>query len=199
MDKDIEKYKLKEILDGIDERIYNDVYSGYYQSRYKIKMCMWEKGKEIDVFFRGVKNTTYYQIEKLTDRRRMNLKQWHNLYLKNSTREEYKLIAEKEAHKWTENVLNPKSLISKFTGEQENYTPREIIIDVKKVLGSINLDPASCFLAQETIQAENFFTEKEDGLNQNWYGNVFLNPPYQQPLMNQFVLQKEELIFILKI
>ncbi len=84
-------------------------------------------------------------------------------------------------------LLKSEALVSKFTGDQENYTPREIIIDVKKVLGKIDLDPASCLLAQEIIQAENFFTEENDGLNKKWYGNVFLNPPYQQPMMNQFI------------
>ncbi|KKL77956.1 hypothetical protein LCGC14_2029740, partial [marine sediment metagenome] len=49
------------------------------------------------------------------------------------------------------------------------------------VLGSIDLDPASCEFAQKTVQAEKYFSEEDDGLGLPWYGRVFLNPPYQMP------------------
>ncbi len=79
------------------------------------------------------------------------------------------------------------ALVSKFTGNQENYTPKEVIDNVRSVLGDIDLDPASCELSQQTVKAGRHFTEKEDGLSKPWFGRVFLNPPYQQPLIADFI------------
>ena len=79
-----------------------------------------------------------------------------------------------------------KTLVGKFTGNQENYTPRGVIDAVRGVLGSIDLDPASCEKAQEIVQANEYFTEEDDGLSRLWNGNVFLNPPYQMPQIRQF-------------
>ncbi len=77
-------------------------------------------------------------------------------------------------------------LALKHTGDQENYTPAHIIEDVRAVLGSIDLDPASCELAQKLVKAKAYFTEENNGLKQPWHGNIFLNPPYQMPLIRQF-------------
>jgi len=49
---------------------------------------------------------------------------------------------------------------------------------VRQVMGSITLDPASCAAAQEVVQADVFFTVKEDGLSRSWFGNAWLNPPF---------------------
>jgi len=85
-------------------------------------------------------------------------------------------------------LRGPDALVTKFTGDMENYTPPEIIEKVKAVFGGdIGLDPASCEFAQRTVQAKTYFTEADDGLNRKWHGNVFLNPPYQMPLIEQFV------------
>jgi hypothetical protein len=48
----------------------------------------------------------------------------------------------------------------------------------REVMGSIDLDPASCEQANRTVKATNYYTEKDDGLKQNWHGNVWCNPPY---------------------
>lgn len=72
------------------------------------------------------------------------------------------------------------------TGENEWYTPAEHIALARTVLGSFDLDPASSEVAQRTVQADHFFTEEDDGLSLDWYGNVWLNPPYAQPAISQF-------------
>lgn len=59
----------------------------------------------------------------------------------------------------------------------EHYTPSNIIGLSRSVMGSIDLDPASCVMANSVVKAERFFTQVDDGLSQQWWGNVFLNPP----------------------
>ena len=73
------------------------------------------------------------------------------------------------------------------TGENEWHTPEKYLELARKVLGGIDLDPASSKAAQETVLAEQYFTKKDDGLKQQWQGRVWLNPPYAQPFIAQFV------------
>lgn len=60
----------------------------------------------------------------------------------------------------------------------EWYTPAAEVERVRQVLGAIDLDPASCDRAQETVQAHRYFTKNDDGLAKAWAGRVFCNPPY---------------------
>jgi ParB family chromosome partitioning protein len=73
------------------------------------------------------------------------------------------------------------------SGENEWYTPAEYIEKARRVLGTIDLDPASCDEANKTVKATEYFTEEVDGLSQEWHGNVWLNPPYSRDLMPAFV------------
>lgn len=56
----------------------------------------------------------------------------------------------------------------------EHYTPVGIVEKARKTLGTIDLDPASCALANEVVRATRWF---DDGLRAGWHGRVFLNPP----------------------
>ena len=66
----------------------------------------------------------------------------------------------------------------------EWYTPKEII----KSLGQFDLDPASSEDAFKLNQsAKRIYTAKEDGLTQAWAGRIWLNPPYSNPLLQNFL------------
>lgn len=73
------------------------------------------------------------------------------------------------------------------TGENEWYTPSKYIESARSVMGSIDLDPATSSIAQETVKARNFLTYKDDGLKHDWIGNVWLNPPYSRDEIGPFV------------
>jgi len=87
-------------------------------------------------------------------------------------------------------LLTGKKLIDgprdSLTGEVEWYTPALYIEHARKVMGTIDLDPASCDKANEIVRAKRFFTAEDDGLEQPWSGNVFCNPPYKADLVAKF-------------
>ena len=89
---------------------------------------------------------------------------------------------------WLKEWFKPKELphIAQATGENEWYTPPEYIEAARYVMGTIDLDPASSDVANQTIKAEKYFTIENDGLKQKWYGNIWMNPPYAQPLVDKF-------------
>ena len=78
------------------------------------------------------------------------------------------------------------SIYANCTDDYEWFTPSEIIERAREVMGSIDIDPASCAQANKAVKATKYFTKKDDGLNQEWRGNVFINPPFAYPTVEQF-------------
>jgi ParB family chromosome partitioning protein len=72
------------------------------------------------------------------------------------------------------------------TGENEWYTPAMFIDLARKVLGAIDLDPATSVQANKQVKAKRIFTSETDGLSEDWKGNIWLNPPYAQPAIQHF-------------
>jgi hypothetical protein len=80
-----------------------------------------------------------------------------------------------------------KAHVSNNSGENEWYTPECYIESARLVMGTIDLDPASSEIANQTVNANLFYNQEEDGLSKEWFGNVWMNPPYSQPLIFQFI------------
>lgn len=62
----------------------------------------------------------------------------------------------------------------------EWYTPPEYTHAARECMGAINLNPASCEIANRTVRATTYYTIEDDGLTKPWYGRVWLNPPYSR-------------------
>jgi len=64
------------------------------------------------------------------------------------------------------------------SGSQEWYTPVHYIEAAEAVMGRIDVDPASCAFANRVVQANLFYDKETNGLDKDWPGRVWLNPPY---------------------
>lgn len=79
--------------------------------------------------------------------------------------------------------------------DDEWYTPAVYIEAAREVMGSIDLDPASNDFANETVKASVYYDEARNGLEQEWWGNIWLNPPYSSALIQQFAEKLADSLF----
>ena len=102
---------------------------------------------------------------------------------------------ESDKQDWMRDVLTRVELLLQkhikkskryWKGEEEWYTPTHILERVHNVMGGIDLDPASNPIANEYVKADKFFTKEDNGLEQEWYGRVFINPPFTADVINNF-------------
>lgn len=71
--------------------------------------------------------------------------------------------------------------------KNEWSTPAVYIEAARTVMGNIDLDPATNETAQTIVKATNFLTAETNGLIHEWKGRIWLNPPYSNGLMGQFI------------
>ena len=79
----------------------------------------------------------------------------------------------------------------------EWYTRPKYIEAARAVMGSIELDPASCAAANEIVKAERYFTQEQNGLLQEWKAKTcWLNPPYGRSAKMQGLHQSSIKLFV---
>ncbi len=78
--------------------------------------------------------------------------------------------------------MNNASLVNQTSAESgfEYYTPPIWTEAARALMGHIDLDPASCEIANQTVKAKAYFTKQNDGLSQPWHGHVWMNHPFHR-------------------
>ena len=94
---------------------------------------------------------------------------------------------EKEIGEKFEEVKKAKAHVSNNSGNDEWYTPPDFTDIAREIMGNIDLDVASCEIANQFVKADKYYTQEDDSLTMDWFGNIWMNPPYSQPLIMEFI------------
>lgn len=73
-----------------------------------------------------------------------------------------------------------------MTTRHDYETPWEVVRWLEWRFGKFDLDPCC---SNETAKAPHYFTKESNGLHKNWYGNVFMNPPWDRINLPLFLEQ----------
>lgn len=74
--------------------------------------------------------------------------------------------------------MDAHQLINQTSGDFEYYTDPKIIDAARRVMGWIDLDPASSAMANSRVGSEWFHTAETDGLLHDWHGRIWMNHPF---------------------
>lgn len=85
--------------------------------------------------------------------------------------------------------MNKAELINQDSGNTEWYTPLEIVDLARQTMGGIDLDPFSSTVANLEIKAKYYYNRWQNGLEQPWFGNVWMNHPFSRT-MNKLCIDK---------
>jgi phage N-6-adenine-methyltransferase len=104
------------------------------------------------------------------------------------TRKQIQEVAEAPPERRVEAIQEIKKVhVSNNSGVVEWYTPPIYIDAAREVMGEIDLDPATSEVAQENVKASCYYTAADGGLEQQWSGRVWMNPPYAAGLVDDFI------------
>jgi hypothetical protein len=74
---------------------------------------------------------------------------------------------------------------NKHVEDYEWISNRDLVDSAHLLMGGIDLDPASSVMANKYVNADNFYTITDDGLNEKkWFGKVYLFPPNRSYFWN---------------
>lgn len=96
------------------------------------------------------------------------------------------VVAEIEAGEKPSEAIRRHVHVAQNSGNNEWYTPPRFIDGARRVMGSIDTDPATSEIANKAVGAARIYTSETDGRDKQWTGNVWMNPPYAQPLIAEF-------------
>lgn len=78
-----------------------------------------------------------------------------------------------------EQIKQPERMAVHYSSASpEWYTPAHIIAAVEDFFDEIDLDPCAEATDPKTVPARVHFTTADDGLAREWFGRVYMNPPY---------------------
>ena len=155
----------------------------------RYQFLMWWGGQEKPVGGRGkTSNRTVRGLLEEYGRTEMEISRWRKKY---GSAEQTELTKEKLKEVSRRIIDGTTSVQGNKSENDEWYTPPQYIEAARKVMGDIDLDPASNELAQSIINAAEYFTE--GALEKDWHGRVWLNPPFSKvlPFANKLISHME--------